>query len=93
MIDEASIHFSVAFSAACAAVQCGLRASSFRFFELRPATLSKDVVPFSLYRLHFDLDPSKDTFSGTASIALRIASAAPSFEIHAHELSADTAPF
>ncbi|MBC8119834.1 MAG: M1 family peptidase, partial [Burkholderiaceae bacterium] len=59
-------------------------------FRTAPGNLSKDVVP-SRYRIAFDLDPTKDTFSGAVSIALRIASAVPSFEIHAHELNAASA--
>lgn len=56
-------------------------------FATAPGNLSKEVVPAS-YRLSFDLDPDKNTFSGTATIALRIIRATPSFAIHAHQLKA-----
>ena len=59
-------------------------------FATAPGNLSKDVVP-NHYRLSFDLDPGKDTFSGTATIAIRIARATTSFAIHAHELTAGSA--
>jgi aminopeptidase N len=59
-------------------------------FATAPGNLSKDVVPIH-YRLSLDLDPGKETFSGVATIAIRIASATPSFVIHAHELTADSA--
>ena len=58
--------------------------------RLPRATYRKEVVP-AIYRLSFDLDPDKDTFSGTTTIGLRIARATPSFAIHAHELDAVTA--
>ena len=56
-------------------------------FATTPGNLSKDVVPIR-YRLSLDLDPTKNTFSGIATIAIRLASATPSFAIHAHELNA-----
>ena len=59
-------------------------------FATAPGNLSKDVVP-SHYRLSLDLDPARDTFSGTATITIRIARTAPSFAIHAHELTAASA--
>ncbi len=59
-------------------------------FATTPGNLSKDVVP-SHYRLNLDLDPSKDKFAGSATINLRIARAASSFAIHAHELTAGSA--
>ena len=59
-------------------------------FATTPGGLSKDVVP-SHYRLSLELDPSKDTFSGAATITVRIARAATSFAIHAHELTAGSA--
>lgn len=59
-------------------------------FATTPGNLSKDVVP-SHYRLSFDLDPTKDRFSGTATITIRIARATTSFAIHAHELTAGRA--
>ncbi len=59
-------------------------------FATTPGNLPKDVVPVH-YRLALDLDPAKDTFSGIATIAISIASATPSFAIHAHELTAGSA--
>jgi len=59
-------------------------------FATTPGSLSKDVVP-SHYRLNLDLDPSKDTFGGSATINIRIARVVPSFAIHAHELTAGSA--
>lgn len=56
-------------------------------FATTPGNLSKDVVP-SHYRLSFDLDPDKETFSGIATIAIRITRPTASFAIHAHELNA-----
>lgn len=69
----------------------GIAFAQARFdFRTAPGNLSKDVVP-SRYNIALDLDPAKDTFSGTATITLRIAGPTPSFEIHAHELSAISA--
>lgn len=59
-------------------------------FAAAPGNLSKDVVPVH-YRLSLALDPAKDTFSGTAAITIRVARATPSFPIHAHELTAQSA--
>ena len=58
-------------------------------FRAAPGHLSKDVVP-SRYRLELELDPALDRFRGTVNITLRVRRAMPSFEIHAHELEAES---
>jgi aminopeptidase N len=56
-------------------------------FDATPGVLPKDVVP-SRYALTFDLDPARDTFTGKASIDIRVRKAVPAIVIHAHELTA-----
>ena len=59
-------------------------------FDTTPGHLSKHVVP-SRYVLSLDLDPDRDSFSGQASIVVRVRRATPAIDIHAFELSATSA--
>ncbi len=59
-------------------------------FATTPGGLSKDVVP-THYRLSLDLDPHKESFSGSVAIMVRIARAVSSLAIHAHELTSRSA--
>jgi aminopeptidase N len=59
-------------------------------FDTTPGYLSKQVVP-SRYALALDLDPARDSFSGRASIAIRVREQATAIEVHAFELSAASA--
>jgi aminopeptidase N len=66
-------------------------AESARFsFDATPGALSKDVVP-SRYRLAFDVDPARSTFSGETAIAIRVRKAVPAIGLHAKELEARSA--
>lgn len=56
-------------------------------FDTAPGHLSKQVVP-SRYALTLDLDPARDTFTGRASITVRVREQAPAIEVHAFELTA-----
>ncbi len=56
-------------------------------FDAAPGNLSKDVVP-SRYALTLDLDPRRDTFSGSAVITVRVRKPMASIVLHAHELQA-----
>lgn len=56
-------------------------------FDTTPGHLSKQVVP-SRYVIHLDLDPSRDDFTGTAAIDVRVRQPVPHIELHAHELKA-----
>jgi aminopeptidase N len=56
-------------------------------FETTPGLLSKDIRP-SRYRLHLELDPASDTFSGVASIGVDVRRLSAAMVIHAHELNA-----
>ncbi len=69
---------------------CTTAAAQPRFdFRATPGHLSKDVRP-AHYRLAFDLDPARDDFSATASIALRVQRRTAVIELHAHEIEADS---
>lgn len=59
-------------------------------FDSTPGHLSKQVVP-SRYALTLDLDPDRDSFSGSATISVRVRSQQPAIELHAFELSATRA--
>src|SRR5688572_23458106 len=59
-------------------------------FDSTPGHLSKQVVP-SRYALELDLDPARDSFTGTAAIDVQVRQAAPFIELHAHELKAASA--
>lgn len=56
-------------------------------FDATPGRLSKDVVP-THYRLDFDLDPGRDTFSGHVVIDLTVRRAAAEIVLQATELAA-----
>ena len=56
-------------------------------FKTTPGALSKDIRP-THYRLHFDLDPGSDVFSGRATIALKVERAAADITLHADDLEA-----
>ncbi len=56
-------------------------------FKSTPGLLSKDIRP-SHYRLHFDLDPASDGFSGRAIISLKVDLASPDITLHADDLEA-----
>jgi len=66
----------------------GMAGAQTRFdFNTTPGLLSKDVRP-SHYRLHFDLDPASDEFSGQTNIALRVQRATPNLTLHAEGIEA-----
>ena len=56
-------------------------------FDATPGNLAKEVVPSS-YALVLELDPARETFSGTASIAVDVRKPVASLVVHAHELIA-----
>ena len=56
-------------------------------FDVTPGRLSKDVVP-THYQLDFDLDPSRDTFSGHVDIHLTLRKAVAEIVLQANELVA-----
>lgn len=56
-------------------------------FDATPGNLPREVVPSS-YALVLDLDPARETFSGTASIAIDVRKPVASLVVHAHELIA-----
>jgi aminopeptidase N len=71
-----------------AALITSLAGAQARFdFNSTPGLLSKDIRP-THYRLHFDLDPASDGFSGHTTIALKIQRATPDITIHADNLEA-----
>jgi aminopeptidase N len=59
-------------------------------FATAPGALSKDIVPLR-YALQFDLDPARSTFTGQATIVVRVDKPVPALVLHAHELEADAA--
>ena len=54
-------------------------------FRQTPGRLSKDVVPRH-YALHLDLDPTRDTFDGEATIRLRLDRPQTAIVLHARAL-------
>jgi Peptidase family M1 domain/ERAP1-like C-terminal domain/Peptidase M1 N-terminal domain len=59
-------------------------------FDTTPGHLSKQVVP-SRTVLVLDLDPAREDFGGQVAITVNVRARVPAIELHAHELSADTA--
>ena len=56
-------------------------------FKTTPGLLSKNIRP-THYRLHFDLDPVSDGFSGNAQIVLKVQEASTHILLHAQDLEA-----
>ncbi len=56
-------------------------------FDATPGVLTKQVVP-SRYRIQLDLDPSRDTFTGTAAITVKVRKPVDAIVLHAFELQA-----
>lgn len=56
-------------------------------FNSTPGLLSKQIRP-THYRLHFDLDPASDEFSGRAAITLKLQQASADVTLHAEDLVA-----
>ncbi|EHR73658.1 aminopeptidase N [Burkholderiales bacterium JOSHI_001] len=59
-------------------------------FDTTPGHLSKWVVP-SHVALTLDLDPARDSFGGQVRVRLKVRRPVPAIELHANELTADTA--
>jgi aminopeptidase N len=59
-------------------------------FDATPGHLSKQVVP-SRYVLSFNLDPDRDSFTGQAVIGLQVRKEVASLEVHAFQLTNETA--
>lgn len=71
-----------------AVLMASLAGAQARFdFKTTPGLLSKDIRP-THYRLHFNLDPASDEFTGTATIALNIQTSSPDITLHADKLEA-----
>jgi aminopeptidase N len=56
-------------------------------FDTTPGQLGKDVVP-SEYQLELDLDPTKETFSGSVDITLKVRRPVEAIVLNAFELTA-----
>ncbi|MFW6057790.1 MAG: M1 family metallopeptidase, partial [Persicimonas sp.] len=87
--------FAIIFTvAACATPESGTRVADTQSVE-QPEEgfdgherLAEEVVP-TRYRLALDLDPTRDTFSGTTSIQVELAEEAGRIDLHAKDLEID----
>jgi aminopeptidase N len=59
-------------------------------FNATPGFLSKDIRP-SHYRLHFDVDPKSNRFSGRATISIKVEQESSNITLHADDLAATEA--
>ena len=80
--------FTTALAVSMAGLASMAKAQTRFDFNTTPGLLSKDVRP-SHYRLHFDLDPASDEFSGQTNITLLVQRATPHITLHADGIEAN----